>query len=95
MGIRRNGHKPAENEAAIFSICHIWSRDVIDDVPRCSTINAVPRQSFVIHPNGGWWQSTLNPKTIGSSQISTCIKEFGVAFCCSFASFFQFEVMDI
>jgi hypothetical protein len=21
-----------------------------------STINAVPRQSFVIHPNGGWWQ---------------------------------------
>jgi hypothetical protein len=24
---------------------------------RCSTITAVPRQSFVIHPNGGWWQS--------------------------------------
>jgi hypothetical protein len=24
---------------------------------RCSTISAVPRQSFVIHPNGGWWQS--------------------------------------
>jgi hypothetical protein len=26
---------------------------------RCNTINAVPRQSFVIHPNGGWWQSSL------------------------------------
>jgi hypothetical protein len=26
---------------------------------RCSTIKAVPRQSFVIHPNGGWWQSSL------------------------------------
>jgi hypothetical protein len=24
----------------------------------CSKIKAVPRQSFVIHPNGGWWQST-------------------------------------
>jgi hypothetical protein len=24
---------------------------------RCNTINAVPRQSFVIHPNGGRWQS--------------------------------------
>jgi hypothetical protein len=21
-------------------------------------LDAVPRQSFVIHPNGGWWQST-------------------------------------
>jgi hypothetical protein len=20
---------------------------------------AVPRQSFVIHPNGGWWQSII------------------------------------
>jgi hypothetical protein len=45
----------AENDDAIFSICHIWYRDaVIDDV------NAVPRQSFVIHPNGGWWQSTIS-----------------------------------
>jgi hypothetical protein len=26
---------------------------------RCSTIKAMPRQSFVIHPNSGWWQSTL------------------------------------
>jgi hypothetical protein len=25
---------------------------------RCSKINTVPRQSFVIHPNSGWWQST-------------------------------------
>jgi hypothetical protein len=24
---------------------------------RCSTLNSVPRQTFVIHPNGGWWQS--------------------------------------
>jgi hypothetical protein len=25
---------------------------------RCSTIKAVQGQSFVIHPNVGWWQST-------------------------------------
>jgi hypothetical protein len=24
----------AENDEVIFSICHIWSRDVIDDVAR-------------------------------------------------------------
>jgi hypothetical protein len=44
----------AENDEAIFSICHIWPRDVIDV---SSKIKAVPRQSFVIHPNCGWWQS--------------------------------------
>jgi hypothetical protein len=43
----------AENDEAIFSICHIWPRDVIES----SKIKAVPRQSFVIHPNGCWWQS--------------------------------------
>jgi hypothetical protein len=26
-------------------------------------IKAVPRQSFVIHPNGGWWQSTERHKS--------------------------------
>jgi hypothetical protein len=26
---------------------------------RYITINAVPRQSFVLHPNGGWWQSAV------------------------------------
>jgi hypothetical protein len=36
---------------------------------RCSTINAVPRQSFVIHPNGGWWQSiTWFPCDHGASS---------------------------
>jgi hypothetical protein len=48
----------AENDEVIFSICHIWPRDVIDDVAR---VKAVPRQSFVIHPNGGWCQSTFEP----------------------------------
>jgi hypothetical protein len=24
-----------------------------------SKMKAVPRQSFVIHPNGGWWQSNV------------------------------------
>jgi hypothetical protein len=28
---------------------------------RQSTIKPVPRQSFVIHPNGGWRQSTIKP----------------------------------
>jgi hypothetical protein len=32
----------------------VWSRDVIDDR---NTIFTVPRQSFVMHPNDGRWQS--------------------------------------
>jgi hypothetical protein len=36
----------AENDA-IFGL-------VIDDI---ALFKAVMRQSFVIHPNGGWWQS--------------------------------------
>jgi hypothetical protein len=46
----------AENDEAMFSICHIWPRDVIDDV----ALMAVLRQSFVIHSNGGWWQSKVS-----------------------------------
>jgi hypothetical protein len=35
-----------------------WLHDLIY-IYISSTINAVPRQSFVIHPNGGWWQSRV------------------------------------
>jgi hypothetical protein len=48
-----------ENDEVIFSMPYLasWRHR------RCSKIKAVPRQSFVIHPNGGWWQSTFgNPK---------------------------------
>jgi hypothetical protein len=47
----------AENGEAVQSIpCHGQSRGVIDD---SNAIFAVPRQSFVIHPNGGWWHGSL------------------------------------
>jgi hypothetical protein len=35
----------AENEEVIFSICHIWLRDVIDDVARKGRAEAVIRGS--------------------------------------------------
>jgi hypothetical protein len=36
---------------------------------RYSTINAVPRQSFVIHSNGGWWQSMCLSEHTNNSLI--------------------------
>jgi hypothetical protein len=36
----------AENDEAIFSICHTWPRDVIGDV---STLKAVPRRLVAVY----------------------------------------------
>jgi hypothetical protein len=37
---------------------------------RCNTIKAAPRQSFVIHPNRGWWQSNF---VSGNTLASVCL----------------------
>jgi uncharacterized membrane protein len=37
---------------------------------QCSMLKAVPRQSFVIHPNGSWWQSNKGKVAVVVSAYS-------------------------
>jgi hypothetical protein len=85
-----------ENRIFLSKLLKIWPeqcgwewRDYIQYMPylisrhhrQCSTINAVPRQSFVIHPNGGWWQSNLSqPSFFELKAVWSLRQEFNFKF---------------